>query len=87
MLKQLLIAGALGGLSLTAACSDGGSAEKAGENLDSAIEETTQGHENLGDGPAERAGEALDEATGNVNNTDPADAVSDATDGAPATTP
>jgi hypothetical protein len=35
----------------------------------------------------ERTGEAIDEATGNTNNTDPADAASDATDGNPATTP
>lgn len=87
MLKQLTLAGAAGALLLAAACSDGGSAEEAGQNLDSSIEEATQGHENAGDGPMERAGEAVDEATGNTNGTDAADAVSDATDGNPSTNP
>ncbi|MGE0740097.1 MAG: hypothetical protein AB7O98_02050 [Hyphomonadaceae bacterium] len=70
-----------------AACGDGGSAEKSGENLDSAIEEATQGQENLGDGPLERAGEEIDEATGNAQNQDGADALNDATDGNPNTNP
>jgi hypothetical protein len=66
----------------TAACS-----EQAGENADSAIEEATQGHENLGDGPLERAGEAVDEAAGRETNNDPADVLNDATDGNPSTQP
>lgn len=45
---------------LAAACSPQGSAEKAGQGADSAIEETTQGQRNLGDGPLEEAGEAVD---------------------------
>jgi hypothetical protein len=65
-----------------AACS-----EQSGENMDSAVEEATQGHENPGDGPLERAGEAVDEATGNTTNNDPADAINDATDGNPSTQP
>jgi len=86
MHKNFLAAGALGAALAMAACSDGGSAERAGEDLDSAIEETTQGEENLGDGPMERAGESIDEAT-DRNNDNAADAVSDATDNNPATTP
>jgi hypothetical protein len=68
-----------------AACE--GSTEKAGENADSAIEEATQGEENLGDGPLERAGESVDEATDNAQNDDGADALNDATDGNPSTNP
>lgn len=68
-----------------AACD--GSAEKAGENADSAIEEAIQGEENLGDGPLERAGESIDEATGNAGNDDPADVLNDATDGNRSTNP
>lgn len=75
MLKALIATAALLGL---AAC---GNAEKAGENADSAIEEATQGHENLGDGPLERAGESADRATGQQRDDDAADALNDATDG------
>lgn len=64
-----------------------GSAEKAGENMDSAIEETTQGQENLGDGALEQAGENIDQATGNQQNDDAADSLNDATDDNPATRP
>jgi hypothetical protein len=69
-----------------ATCGDGGSAEGAGEDMDSAIEEATQGHENLGDGPLEQAGESIDEATGAAND-DAADAINDATDGDASTNP
>jgi hypothetical protein len=69
-----------------AACGEG-SAEKAGESADSAIENATQGHENLGDGPLEQAGENVDNATGNTQNHDGADALNDATDGNPNTHP
>lgn len=86
MLKQVLAASAIGALMLAAACSNESSAEKAGENLDSAIEQTTQGHENSGDGAMENAGEAIDQATGQQNN-DPVDALNDATDGKSSTTP
>jgi hypothetical protein len=81
MLKTILTATAAAALLSLAACGDN-SAEKSGENADSAIEEATQGHENLGDGPLENAGEAVDEAQENT-----ADAVDDATDGNPATNP
>lgn len=85
MLKLVLGAAAAVALVSVAACD--GNAEKAGENLDSAIEESTQGEENLGDGPMERAGEAIDEAGGNAQNNDAADAINDATDGNPNTNP
>lgn len=81
MLKAILTATAAAALLSVAACGDN-SAEKSGENADSAIEEATQGHENLGDGPLENAGEAVDEAQENAS-----DAVNDATDGNPSTNP
>lgn len=85
MLKPILGAAAAIAFLGLAACD--GSAEKAGENLDSSIEQATQGEENLGDGPMERAGEAIDEASGNQQNNDGADALNDATDGNPNTNP
>jgi outer membrane protein assembly factor BamD (BamD/ComL family) len=85
MLKTIVTAAAAVAMLSLAACD--GSAEKAGENADSAIEEATQGHENLGDGPLEQAGEGVDEATGNQQNNDAADAVNDATDGNSNTNP
>lgn len=84
MLKTITMMAAAAATLGLAAC---GSAEKAGENADSAIEEATQGHENLGDGPLEQAGEGIDEVTGNQQNNDPADAVSDAVDGDSSTNP
>ncbi len=82
MLKPILAA--LAAAAFLAACSEGGDAEQAGENLDSAFEEATQGEEKLGDGPLERAGENID---GAEKNNDPADALNDATDGDPSTRP
>lgn len=84
MLKTLATAAAAAAMLSLAACD--GSAEKAGENMDSAVEEATQGHENLGDGAFEQAGESIDQATGTENN-DAADAIGDATDGNANTTP
>lgn len=69
----LAIAGAL----ILAAC--GGSAEKEGEKMDSAIEETVTGEVNTDDGLLENTGEVIDEVTGNEN-PDPVDAVGDAID-------
>lgn len=85
MLKTLATAVAAAAMLSLAACD--GSAEKAGENMDSAIEEATQGEENLGDGALEQAGEGIDEATGNQQNNDAADAINDATDGDRSTNP
>ena len=85
MLKTLASALAAAAMLSLAACD--GSAEKAGENMDSSIEEATQGEENLGDGALERAGEGIDEATGNRQNNDAGDAINDATDGDSSTNP
>jgi hypothetical protein len=85
MLKTLAVAVAAVSLLSVAACGD--SAEEAGENMDSAIEEATQGEENLGDGPLEQAGEGVDEATGGNQNDDAADALNDATDDDASTDP
>lgn len=82
MIASAAVAAAMLGL---AAC--GESAEKAGENMDSAIEEATQGEKNLGDGAFEQAGEAIDNATGTERTDSPADAINDATDGNSSTTP
>ena len=82
IIASAAIAAAMLGL---AACGD--SAEEAGENMDSAIEEATQGEENLGDGAMEQAGEAIDDATGGERTDSPADAINDATDGDASTTP
>jgi hypothetical protein len=85
MLKMIAAAAAATAMLGLAAC-DGG-AEKAGENIDSSIEEATQGEENLGDGAFEQAGEAVDDATGAERTDSPADALNDATDGDASTTP
>jgi hypothetical protein len=85
MLKMIATAAAAAAMLGLAACGD--SAEKAGENMDSAIEEATQGQENLQDGPLEQAGEAVDNATGTERSGDGADALNDATDGNPNTNP
>lgn len=79
MLKTFATAIAAAALFTVAAC--GQSAEKTGENLDSSVENATQGHENLNDGPMEQTGEAIDHATGAERSGDAADAVNDATDG------
>lgn len=86
MLKSFAAAAFAAAALNLAACGQG-SAEKTGENLDSAMENATQGHENLGDGPLEQAGENVDQAAGNHQNQDGADALSDATDGNPNTRP
>lgn len=79
MFKIIMCATAMAGVVALGACSEG-SSEKAGENVDSAIEKATLGHENKGDGAFEKAGEAIDNATG-AHNDDPVDAIHDATDG------
>jgi hypothetical protein len=86
MLKQTLVAIGLAAALGVAACGPGG-AEKAGENADSAIEEATQGEENLSDGALEKAGESVDQATGGAREQDLGDTVNDATDGKASTTP
>jgi len=86
MRKTIATAIAAAAMLSLAACGEN-NAEQSGENLDSAIEEATQGNENLGDGPLEQAGESIDEATGNEQNNDLGDAVNDATDGDSSTNP
>ena len=80
--KTLLMVVVALGVAGLSACSQKGSSEKAGEKMDSAIEETTQGQVDRGDGPLENAGEAIDKATGRTND-DPVDAVHDATEDEP----
>lgn len=55
-----LVAVVAAGVAL-AACQPG-SAERAGEDADSAYEEATRGAKDLTDGPMENAGEAMDRA-------------------------
>ncbi|GAM97638.1 hypothetical protein U91I_01265 [alpha proteobacterium U9-1i] len=83
-MRKLMLAVSVAAVCALGACGD--SAEEAGENLDSQIEQTTTGEVNSSDGAFEQAGEAIDEASGKQNN-DPADALSDATDGDRSTTP
>lgn len=64
----------LGALALVAC---GGSAEKQGEDMDSAAEETFTGEVKTDDGLLENTGEAIDEVTGSEK-PDPVDPVSDA---------
>jgi hypothetical protein len=85
MLKTFACIAAATALAALGACSDD-SAEKAGEEIDSAIEKATGGGEDKGDGPFEKAGEAIDKATSNQN-TDIGDSISDATDGDRSTKP
>lgn len=87
MRKLVLIAACAVALSGASACK--GSAEKAGENMDSAIENAAQGHENKDDGAFEKAGELIDKATNNGQNKDkdPIDKLHDATDGDKSTKP
>jgi len=75
MRKLTILAPVLAGAFILAGCGD--SAEKEGEKLDSAIEETVTGEINTDDGLLENTGEVIDEVTGNEN-TDPVDAVGDA---------
>lgn len=53
------------------ACSQGPN-EEAGEQADTAIEQSTTGETNLGQGPMEEAGEQVDEATDGAATTPPA---------------
>lgn len=57
-MRSMALVAALSALAL-GACTQG-DAEKTGENMDSAIEEATQGEKNLSDGPLENAGEAVE---------------------------
>lgn len=80
MKKFIALAAAVLALGAVAAC------EKAGENIDNAVEEIGGGERKLSDGPMEKAGEAVDNAIG-VERKDGADTLGDAVDGDPATKP
>jgi len=87
MIKTLVAASCVFMLVGLGACK--GSAEKTGENLDTAVENATQGHKNSGDGALEKTGESIDKATNNGQNKDkdPMDSLHDATDGDKSTKP
>jgi hypothetical protein len=57
-----------------------------GEDVDSAIEKTVDGEENLSDGAFEKAGEAVDNTVG-VERRNDADSIADAVDGEAETKP
>ncbi len=61
-MKKIALAIAAGFVAAAIAACSPGTAEKAGENADSAFEETTQGQKDMTDGPMENAGEAIDAA-------------------------
>ncbi|HYD88582.1 MAG TPA: hypothetical protein VEA80_14000 [Vitreimonas sp.] len=61
MLKSVLAAGAAAALLSVAACGQGPN-EEAGEQADTAYEQSTTGETNMGQGPMEEAGEQADEA-------------------------
>lgn len=63
-----------------------GACEKAGEDIDSAIEKTVDGEKDLSDGPFEKAGEAVDNTIG-VERKNDADSIADAIDGERETKP
>jgi len=72
MLKSVLAATAAAALLSVAACSQGPN-EEAGEQADTAYEQSTTGDTNLGQGPQEEAGEQADEAAdGGTTTTPPA---------------
>lgn len=80
MLKTLICVGALAGVMGLAAC------EKAGEDIDTAIEKVGDGKADPKDGAFEKAGEAVDNAIG-VERKNDADSIADAVDGDKATKP
>lgn len=81
-IKALAVVCAFAGVAGLAAC------EKAGENVDNAIDKVTNnGETKPGDGAFEKAGEAVDHTLGTERKDDPADAISDAVDGDPKTKP
>ncbi|MDP3736187.1 MAG: hypothetical protein Q8R02_02290 [Hyphomonadaceae bacterium] len=80
MLKSLLCVAAIGGFAGLSGC------EKAGEDIDSAIEKTVDGKVDRSDGAFEKAGEAVDNTIG-VKRDNDADSLADAVDGDKATKP
>jgi hypothetical protein len=80
MLKSFMCVAAFAGIVGLAAC------EKAGEDIDSAIEKTVDGEKKLDDGPFEKAGEAVDNTVG-IERKNDADSIADAVDGDKSTKP
>ena len=80
MLKTLICACALAGLAGLAAC------EKAGEDIDTALEKVGDGKSDPKDGAFEKAGEAVDNTIGVARKND-ADSIADAVDGDKSTKP
>lgn len=81
---RFLITAATAALALGLAACSQGTNEEAGEQADTAMEQSTTGETNLGQGPMEEAGEQADEAQGEATEgtTPPADTTTP-----PATTP
>ena len=80
MMKSMVIACAVLGVAGLAAC------EKAGEDIDTAIEKVGDGKADPGDGAFEKAGEAIDNTVG-VERKNDADSIADAVDGDKDSTP
>lgn len=80
MMKSIVVACAVFGAAGLAAC------EKAGEDIDTAIEKVGDGKADPGDGAFEKAGEAIDKTVG-VERKDTADSIADAVDGDKETKP
>ena len=79
-MNRIVFCAAIAGALVLGAC------EKAGEDIDSAIEKTVDGEKKLDDGPFEKAGEAVDSAIGAKREND-ADSLADAVDGDKSTKP
>ena len=79
---RLLITAAAAAFALGLGACTQGTNEEAGEQADTAIEQSTTGETNMGQGPMEEAGEQVDEATDGATTTPPADSTTP-----PATTP
>jgi hypothetical protein len=65
--KMLVASILLGAGTLMAGCEpskQNGSAEKAGEKIDNAMDDITKDHRDITDGPAENLGEKADQASG-----------------------
>lgn len=80
MKKAIILACALAGIGGLAAC------EKAGEDIDTAIEKVGDGKANPKDGAFEKAGEAVDNTLG-IERKNDADSIADAVDGDKSTKP
>ncbi|MGE3303733.1 MAG: hypothetical protein AB7M12_11530 [Hyphomonadaceae bacterium] len=72
-IRALCVAASLammGGLAACEGAKGNGSAEKAGEKIDNAMDDLTKDHRDITDGPAENLGERADSAAGNSSAAD-----------------